>query len=86
MSSPRSRPLSNSKARPNGEDVSLQRQTREDLEKALNELKQSEAQFRKIIDTIPAAPATTFLASDHARRITGQAVIAAGSKRMYTLR
>src|SRR5258708_3392737 len=34
-------------------DVSEQSQTREDLEKALNEAKKSEAHFRKIIDTIP---------------------------------
>jgi len=34
-------------------DVSEQSQTREDLEKALNEAKESEAQLRKIIDTIP---------------------------------
>ena len=34
-------------------DVSEQYQTREDLEKALDESKKSEAQLRKIIDTIP---------------------------------
>ncbi len=34
-------------------DVSEQYQTREDLEKALNESRKSEAQLRKIIDTIP---------------------------------
>jgi formate hydrogenlyase transcriptional activator len=34
-------------------DAPMQRQTREDLEKALNESKQSEAQLRRIIDTIP---------------------------------
>ena len=34
-------------------DVSEQHQTRQDLEKALNESKKSEAQLRKIIDTIP---------------------------------
>src|SRR6266481_5367248 len=34
-------------------DVSEQSQTREDLEKALNEAKKSEAHLRKIIDTIP---------------------------------
>jgi formate hydrogenlyase transcriptional activator len=35
------------------EDVSERYQTREDLEKALNEAKKSEAHLRKIIDTIP---------------------------------
>ena len=35
------------------EDVSERSQTREDLEKALNEAKKSEAHLRKIIDTIP---------------------------------
>jgi predicted nucleotidyltransferase len=35
------------------EDVSERYQTREDLEKALNEAKKSEAYLRKIIDTIP---------------------------------
>src|SRR5213594_1687088 len=35
------------------EDVPERYQTREDLEKALNETKKSEAQLRKIIDTIP---------------------------------
>jgi len=34
-------------------DVSEQYQTRDDLEKALDESKKSEAQLRKIIDTIP---------------------------------
>jgi formate hydrogenlyase transcriptional activator len=34
-------------------DVSEQYQTREDLEKALDEAKKSEAQLRKIIDTLP---------------------------------
>src|SRR4029453_6460129 len=34
-------------------DVSEESQTREDLEKALNETKKSEAHLRKIIDTIP---------------------------------
>src|SRR5215470_8758590 len=34
-------------------NVSEQYQTREDLEKALDESKKSEAQLRKIIDTIP---------------------------------
>ncbi len=35
------------------DDVSMQGQTREDLEKALNDSKQSEAQLRRIIDAIP---------------------------------
>src|SRR5258708_7251085 len=35
-------------------DVSKQQQTREDLAKAYNEAKKSEARLRKIIDTIPA--------------------------------
>src|SRR5258708_39554003 len=35
------------------EDVPERYQTREDLEKALNEAKKSEAHLRKIIDTIP---------------------------------
>src|SRR6267378_3604782 len=35
-------------------DVSKQYQNREDLEKAYNEVKKSEARLRKIIDTIPA--------------------------------
>jgi len=69
MSSPGASRISTFTPRPNGEDVSdvpagmsdgkevgdasMQRQTREDLEKALNESKQSEAQLRMIIDTIP---------------------------------
>ena len=43
--------------RENG-DVSEQHQTRQDLEKALNESKKSEAQLRKIIDTIPSGQKT----------------------------
>src|SRR5258708_32424104 len=35
-------------------DVSRQHQNREDLEKAYNEAKKSEARLRKILDTIPA--------------------------------
>src|SRR5882672_11849020 len=35
-------------------DVSKQYQNREDLEKAYNEAKRSEARLRKILDTIPA--------------------------------
>src|SRR6266542_2325051 len=46
-----------SKVAPSGgaenEDVPERYQTREDLEKALNEVKKSEAHLRKIIDTIP---------------------------------
>src|SRR5580700_10849197 len=69
MSSPGASRISTFTPRPNGEDVSdvpagmsdgkevgdapMKRQTREDLEKALNESKQSEAQLRRIIDTIP---------------------------------
>src|SRR5258708_39850300 len=34
-------------------DVSRQHQSREDLEKAYNEAKRSEARLRKILDTIP---------------------------------
>jgi hypothetical protein len=39
--------------------VSMQRQTREDLKKALLESRESEAQLRRIIDTIPPAPGAT---------------------------
>jgi formate hydrogenlyase transcriptional activator len=42
-------------------DVRERRQTREDLEKALNGLKQSEFQLRKIIDAIPTVAWCTFL-------------------------
>ena len=54
-------------------DVSEQYQTREDLEKALRESKRTEAQLRKMIDSIPAKawcalPAGTSEFSNHRRQ------------------
>jgi 3-oxoacyl-[acyl-carrier protein] reductase len=56
------------------------------MERAFREQQDRKTLLGLIGQPYEIAPAATFLASDDARWITGQAVIAAGGKRMYILR